>query len=348
VGAGEDGVAVAETRGPDRSPVVAVRLPLALVTGTAVVFIPAVVWCGFAAVGAAMLGLVPAGIVLSTLWLMHRKIGALARAVGSARDAALSTHTQSAQHRDAVALLEQRAQAHRRELLLAQETTAYALMKLVEARDPSTGVHLERVRAYAKLLASTMARTPHYRGRLDELFVSTIHTASPLHDIGKVGISDMVLLKPAKLTPEETTLMRRHATMGGQTLRAIARRGGDNAYIETAYEVAMYHHERWDGTGYPFALPGPNIPLSARIVALADVYDALTSKRCYKPAWSHAEARAYVIEQAGRHFDPEVVEAFLARELDFVRVRDALTGDLPMQSDDLPELIIDPRLRGAA
>jgi hypothetical protein len=130
--------------------------------------------------------------------------------------------------------------------------------------------------------------------------------------------------------------MRRHATMGGRTLRDIARRGGDNPFIETAYEVAMYHHERWDGSGYPFAIPGPHIPIAARIVALADVYDALTSKRCYKPAFSHAEARTYIIEQSGRHFDPEVVEAFLARELDFVRIREALTGDLPIESADLP------------
>jgi putative two-component system response regulator len=110
----------------------------------------------------------------------------------------------------------------------------------------------------------------------------------------------------------------------------------------------MYHHERWDGSGYPFALPGPHIPIAARIVALADVYDALTSKRCYKNAWSHAEARAYIVEQAGRHFDPEVVEAFLVRELDFVRIREALTGDLPLASEDLPDLVHTPRLRGAA
>jgi putative two-component system response regulator len=110
----------------------------------------------------------------------------------------------------------------------------------------------------------------------------------------------------------------------------------------------MYHHERWDGSGYPFGLGGANIPLAARIVALADVYDALTSKRCYKSAWSHNEARAYIVEQIGRHFDPDLVEAFLTRELDFVRIREALSGDRPMQSEDLPALVIDPHLRGAA
>jgi response regulator RpfG family c-di-GMP phosphodiesterase len=324
------------------------RLPLGTLSGTAVLLVPLVVWCGFAFVGRPRLGAIPAVIVLAVLWLLHRAIGALLRDTERARQALAETQARAMHDRNRTAALEEQTAAHGHELRRAQETTAYALMQLVEARDPSTGVHLERVRAYAKLLTSTLSRAPRYRGRIDELFVSAVHTASPLHDIGKVGISDMILLKPGKLTDEEMRLMRRHATMGGQTLRAIARRGGDNPYIETAYEVAMYHHERWDGTGYPFGLGGANIPLAARIVALADVYDALTSKRCYKPAFSHAEARAYIVEQASRHFDPEVVEAFLARELDFVRIREALSGDQPMRSEDLPALVIDPTLRGAA
>jgi response regulator RpfG family c-di-GMP phosphodiesterase len=110
----------------------------------------------------------------------------------------------------------------------------------------------------------------------------------------------------------------------------------------------MYHHERWDGSGYPFGLLGPHIPLGARVVALADVYDALTSRRCYKPAYTHAEARAYIVRESGRHFDPEVVEAFLARELDFVRIREALTGDMPLDSEDVPAALHTRILRGAA
>ena len=338
----------AVARGIEQPPAVQVGVSLAVLTGFTVLLVPAVVLAGFAAAGAWRIGVAPTAIVLGTLWLLHRKIVALAGAAAEARQARDAIVARStAQQRQAEAR-EQELAGHAAELVRAHETTAYALTKLVEARDPSTGVHLERVRAYAKLLAVTLSHAPRWRGTLDERFISAVHTASPLHDIGKVGIADMILLKPGKLTAEETALMRRHATMGGRTLRDIARRGGDNPYIETAYEVAMYHHERWDGTGYPFALPGPHIPIAARIVALADVYDALTSKRCYKPAFSHSEARTYIVEQSGRHFDPEVVEAFLARELDFVRIREALTGDLPIESADLPELVPPPRLRGAA
>jgi len=323
-------------------------VPLAILTRSAVLLVPTTVFAGFVAAGAWLLGLVPSAIVLATLWLMHRKIEGLAATSHRACQELESLAARRGSHRSELAALREQVAGHERRLLAAQETTAYALMKLVEARDPSTGVHLERVRAYAKLLATTLAGTPRYRQVLDDLYIRAIHTASPLHDIGKVGIADMVLLKPGKLTREETSLMRRHATMGGQTLRAIARRGPDNPYIETAYDLAMYHHERWDGTGYPFGLSGSHIPLAARIVALADVYDALTSKRCYKPAFSHAESRDYIVEQAGRHFDPDVVEAFLSRELDFVRIREALTGDLPLQSEDLPDLARDPAQRGAA
>src|SRR5262249_41439824 len=213
---------------------------------------------------------------------------------------------------------------HQHDLRAARESAVYAVMKVVETRDPSTGVHLERVRTYAKLLALQLGTTARYRNVIDAEFVRAIWVASPLHDVGKVGIADMVLLKPGRLTPEETAIMRRHVTLGGKALRAIARRDPDNAFIELAYDTAMYHHEWWNGQGYPFGLSGPNIPLVARIVALADVYDALTSARCYKPAFSHAEARDNIVAESGTHFDPEVVEAFLARELDFVRVREAL------------------------
>ena len=331
-----------------RSPSAHVRVPLAAVTGTAVVLVPGTVLAGFVAAGAWRLGLVPAAIVLASLWLMHRKIASLAATAHRAEQALATSASLGSRQKSEVEGLRERLAAQSQELRTAQEATAFALMKLVEARDPSTGVHLERVRAYAKLLASTLARSPRYRNVLDELMISAIHTASPLHDIGKVGVSDMILLKPGSLTPEEMALMRRHTTMGGQTLRAIARRGLDNPYIEVAYDLAMYHHERWDGAGYPFGLPGPHIPIAARIIALADVYDALTSKRCYKPAFSHAESRAYILEQTGKHFDPEVVEAFLSRELDFVRIREALTGDMPMQSEDLPDALHAPAERGAA
>jgi putative two-component system response regulator len=310
--------------------------------------VPGAVLAGFAAAGALYIGIAPTAIVFAALWLMHRHIAGLEAAVERARETFGQVATHSHKQRAEMDKLEARLAGHAQELLLAQETTTFALTKMVEARDPSTGVHLERVRAYTKLLASTLAHTPRYRNVVDERFVAALHSASPLHDIGKVGIADLVLLKPASLTPEEWVVMRRHATMGGRLLRSIARRGGDNPYIETAYEAAMYHHERWDGSGYPFGLPGSHIPLAARLVALADVYDALTSRRCYKPAYTHAESRAYIVRESGRHFDPEVVEAFLARELDFVRIREALTGDMPLDSEDVPAAVHARALRGAA
>jgi len=339
---------VAVSRTTSKASPAQLRLPVGALTAASLVLVPGAVLAGFAAAGALWIGLAPTAIVLATLWLMHRQIGGLTAAVLRARQTLGQATVNSASQRAGMEQLEKRLAAHSQDVSLAQETTAFALTKMVEARDPSTGVHLERVRAYSKLLATALGRTPRYRAVMDERFVSALHAASPLHDIGKVGIADLVLLKPASLSSEEWVVMRRHATMGGRLLRSIARRGGDNPYIETAYEVAMYHHERWDGSGYPFGLPGQHIPLAARVVALADVYDALTSRRCYKPAYSHAEARAYIVRESGRHFDPEVVEAFLARELDFVRIREALTGDMPLDSEDVPAAVHARALRGAA
>jgi response regulator RpfG family c-di-GMP phosphodiesterase len=324
------------------------RVPIGILSGTAAILVPAVVLFGFAAAGTWRAGLLPTFVVGATLWLLHLQLGALARSAGEAQARLHELATRATSQRAEVEALRARVAGHEREQLLAHETTAFALAKVVEARDPSTGVHLERVRAYARLLATELMRTPQHRQAIDARFVHTIHVASPLHDIGKVGIADMILLKPDKLTAEETALMRRHATLGGRTLRAIARRGGDNPFVEMAYDVAMYHHERWDGSGYPFGLAGAHIPLAARIVALCDVYDALTSKRCYKPAFSHAEARAYISEESGKHFDPDAVAAFLAREADFIRIRDALTGEMAIASDDVPQLGRMSPLLGAA
>jgi putative two-component system response regulator len=316
-----------------------VRLPLATLSGVALGLVPAIVFAAFLAAGVWRAGLLPTAIVAGTLWLLHAQVSALARGASAAHDRSQALQSRAGAQRGEVEALRARLDGHEREMRAAQEATAFALTKLVEARDPSTGTHLERVRAYARLLATQIGQAPHHRSTIDERFVRTIHVASPLHDIGKVGVADMILLKPDKLTADETALMRRHATLGGRTLRAIVRRGGDNPFVEMAYDVAMYHHERWDGGGYPFGLAGAHIPLPARIVALADVYDALTSKRCYKPAFSHSEARAYIVEESGKHFDPDAVAAFLAREADFIRIRDALSGELAIASDDVPELV---------
>ena len=340
---------MADVVGYEAKPVAAqIQIPLEILTLAAMALVPGVVLVGFAAAGAWRWGVVPAVVVLGTMWLVHRQSAHLAANAAQARQTAGEFASRSATLRAQADGLTERTATHERELLLARETTAFALMKLVEARDPSTGVHLERVRAYAKLLATHLASTARYRDVISEQFIRGIYVAAPLHDIGKVGVADMVLLKPGRLTADEIALMRRHVTIGGRTLRAIARHDAGNPFLELAYELAMYHHEWWDGTGYPFGLAGKHIPLPARIIALADVYDALTSKRCYKPAYSHTDARANIVSECGTHFDPDVVAAFLARELDFVRIREALTGDHAIQSEDLPEMGRMPGLRGAA
>jgi putative two-component system response regulator len=171
------------------------------------------------------------------------------------------------------------------------------------------------------MLSNELGTQPAYAGRIDRAFIDNIYAASPLHDIGKVGVPDNILLKPGKLTTEEWTIMRTHTTLGAETLRAVDRQYPGNAFIRVGIEIAECHHEKWDGGGYPNGLRGESIPLSARILAIGDVYDALTSKRCYKPAFTHDVSRGYLLEERGRHFDPAVIDAFLACEDEFTRIR---------------------------
>jgi HD-GYP domain-containing protein (c-di-GMP phosphodiesterase class II) len=183
------------------------------------------------------------------------------------------------------------------------------LAKLADYRDTDTGSHLERIAEYSELLARELAKNDP---ALDEAFVRRLRVASGMHDIGKVGVEDAVLLKPGRLTPQERTKMERHPDMGAETLRAIRAKMGEDELIDMAVVVAHEHHERWDGAGYPRGLARERIHLAARIVALADVYDALTSKRVYKEALGHEEAAAVIIKERGGHFDPRVVDAFVA------------------------------------
>lgn len=208
-----------------------------------------------------------------------------------------------------------------RELSTAQLAAIFAMSKLAESRDPETGEHLDRMREYCALLARRLAALPKYRHVITTTFQENLYAASPLHDIGKVGIPDEILRKPGRLTPEEWTVMRTHPLIGGATLREVDRQYPGNAFIRTGIEIAEYHHERWDGTGYPHGLSGEQIPLVARILALADVYDALTSRRCYKEAFTHERSREIILGEDGRHFDPDIVQAFLACEQDFVQIR---------------------------
>ena len=207
------------------------------------------------------------------------------------------------------------------EISRSQLAAIFAMSKLAESRDPETGEHLERMREYCKLLSENLMSTPKYRSIIDVEFVESVYAASPLHDIGKVGVDDSVLLKPGKLTDEEWIQMKLHPVIGAETLREVDRQHPGNAFIRTGIEIAESHHEKWDGSGYPHGLSGEVIPLSARILALGDVYDALTSKRCYKDAFSHEKSLSIILEGKGSHFDPDVVIAFQETESEFMRIR---------------------------
>lgn len=208
------------------------------------------------------------------------------------------------------------------EIASAQIGAIFAMSKLAESRDPETGEHLERMREYCRLLAQDLSKQPGYAEVIDRTYIENIYSASPLHDIGKVGVPDAILSKPGKLTEDEWVIMRTHPVIGAETLREVDREHPGNMFIQTGIEIAAAHHEKWDGSGYPHGLSGTEIPLSARILALGDVYDALTSKRCYKDAMPHDEAVGIIKEGRGKHFDPDVISAFLRVNEEFVKVRE--------------------------
>jgi putative two-component system response regulator len=205
-----------------------------------------------------------------------------------------------------------------------RELIVFSLAKLAESRDPETGVHLERMREYSRILTQRLATHSPYSQLIDADFIRAIYLTSPLHDIGKVGIPDQILLKPGKLTAEEFEIMKQHAIIGCKTLDAAYAACPSAEYLRLARDIACSHHEKFDGSGYPHGLVGEDIPLGARIVALADVYDALTTKRVYKEAYSHAVARKIIVDSRGSHFDPAVVDAFVELEADFLRIKHQL------------------------
>lgn len=212
--------------------------------------------------------------------------------------------------------------------LETRDVAIFAMAKLAESRDPETGAHLERVRSYCRVLAKEMSRIPKFQSEINDEFVRLIYLTSPLHDIGKVGIPDSVLLKPGRLSDREFDIMKMHTVIGAQTLDAALKAFPGVKFLEMAREIAATHHERWNGSGYPSGLSGTNIPLSGRIMALADVYDALTSKRVYKDAFTHEIAKSMIIKDSGTHFDPDVVEAFVRTEQQFIEIRACYTESL--------------------
>jgi len=198
----------------------------------------------------------------------------------------------------------------RQDLIRTRDSVVFGLAKLADSRDPETGDHLERIAFYSTTLASALRHHPRYGREVSPAFIRLIDISSVLHDIGKVGIGDHILLKKGPLTPDERTVMQTHAAIGGDCLREIERRLGSSNFLQMAREIAYAHHERWDGTGYPAGLAGAKIPLSARIVAIADVYDALSSKRVYKEAMPLDECEEIIRDSSGTHFDPELVEVW--------------------------------------
>ena len=209
--------------------------------------------------------------------------------------------------------LEQLVSVRTKQLIATQDMAVFALANVTDSRDPETGQHLYRIRHYAQLIAEEMSECGPYSSVIDSQFLQDMFRSSPLHDIGKVAILDSILQKPGKLTPEEFEEMKKHVLIGGHTLEMARDQVGRGTFMDMAVDIAKYHHEWYDGKGYCAGLHGDEIPLSARIVALADVYDALTSKRVYKPAYEPEKAKEIIVSESKTHFDPVVVNAFVAR-----------------------------------
>ncbi|BAO45390.1 HD-GYP domain-containing protein [Thiolapillus brandeum] len=207
------------------------------------------------------------------------------------------------------------------ELQLTQEVTVDTMASLAEYRDIETGNHIIRTRHYVAALARQLQQqSSRHAAILDDSAIDLLSQSAPLHDIGKIGVPDEILLKPGKLTAEEFEEMKKHTVYGKDALMHAGDKLGSNHFLQLAAEVAWTHHEKWDGSGYPRGLSGENIPLSGRIMAVADVYDALISRRVYKEAYTHREALAYIGEQSGRMFDPDVVKALNTVADDFVLI----------------------------
>jgi putative two-component system response regulator len=207
--------------------------------------------------------------------------------------------------------LEDLVRERTRELELTQEVTIEAMGTLAEYRDPETGGHIKRTQYYVKALAEHLQKHPRFKDFLTDKVVELLYKSAPLHDIGKVGVSDNILLKAGKLTDEEFAEMKKHTTYGRDAIDVQLKKLGPNSFLNYARELAASHQEKWDGSGYPDGLAGDAIPIEGRLIAIADVYDALISKRVYKPPFPHSKAVTIIKEGRGSHFDPDMVDAFL-------------------------------------
>jgi putative two-component system response regulator len=223
--------------------------------------------------------------------------------------------------RDKNAFLEQEIERRTNEVRALQDVTILTMASLAETRDNDTGNHILRTQYYVRVLAEHLKDHPRFADTLTPRYIELLFKSAPLHDIGKVGIPDRILLKPGKLDPEEFEIMKTHTTLGRDAIiHAEKRLGVSVPFLETAKEISYSHQEKWDGSGYPEGLRGETIPLSARLMALADVYDALICRRVYKAAKTHAEAAAIMAEGRGSHFDPDVYDAFTRLQTEFQEI----------------------------
>lgn len=229
--------------------------------------------------------------------------------------ARVRNHIQLKQAQSALAAHNQRLEDEVRrrteEIALTQEVTIQSLATLAEYRDPETGGHLQRTKNYVRVLARYLSNLAQWRTLLTPEYATLLYKSAPLHDIGKVGIPDDILLKNGALTPEEFKVIKLHPAYGYEALRQASQQLGSNSFLQIAKDIVYTHHEKWDGSGYPQGLCGENIPIAGRLMAVADVYDALISKRVYKDPIPHKQAVAIIASETGTHFDPELVTAFL-------------------------------------
>ncbi|WP_415905467.1 two-component system response regulator [Neptuniibacter sp. QD48_55] len=239
--------------------------------------------------------------------------------------ARVSNHLQLKAQKDFLAdkneFLEKEVRRRTQEVTMVQDVTILILASLAETRDSDTGNHIRRTQFYIRALAEKLRFLPKYSELLTDAYIDVLFKSAPLHDIGKVGIPDHILLKPGPFEDDEFEIMKSHTTLGKEAIeQAEAQLGVEVDFLKVAKEIAYSHQEKWDGSGYPEALKGEEIPLSARLMAIADVYDALISKRVYKNAMSHEQAVAIIEEGRGNHFDPELVDCFIEIKDDLLAI----------------------------
>ena len=265
--------------------------------------------------------------ILSFVWIGGLQLTAAWLVLTRIQGEQLRSHTQT------------REELYRRDrdLLRTRNAVIFGLSKLAESRDPETGYHLERIALYSTRLAATLRRRPDYSRHVTAAFVRSIGLSSALHDIGKVGIEDGILLKPGRLTPEERERIEKHTIIGEECIRQIQSRIGDPEFLEMARQIAISHHERWDGSGYPNRCKSNEIPLAAQIVAVADVYDALSVRRVYKEAYSHEDCVQMIRKGAGTHFNPQIVDVFLSIQDEFREIAERFRAIEDKRNADGPE-----------